>query len=407
MARRVYLPLLLVAVALRAGAADWPQFRGPDGQGHSGETGLPLEWSEETHLLWKVPVPGRGWSSPVVADGRVWLTTAVTDADGASLRALAYDVETGRELLMVEVFRLEDSDLLNPKNSHASPTPIVDGDRVYVHFGAYGTAALTTSGDVVWKTRFPYISQHGNGGSPALYRDLLVINCDGYDQSFVVAVDTATGETRWRTDRHAPSSQAYSTPLVIRVGDRDQIVSVGAFQTVALDPATGREIWRVVYTDEGFSTVPRPVYGKGLVYVLTGFNQPALLAIRADGSGDVSRTHVAWVGGQSIPLTPSPLLVGDDLYLVSDLGVVSRLDAASGEMYWRARIPGNYSASPVYADGRIYFQSEEGVTTVIGPGGEFRVLARSSVDGSTLASMAVSDSSFFLRSDTHLYRIGN
>jgi outer membrane protein assembly factor BamB len=402
MTRRWLLPLFLAA---GVGAADWPEFRGPTGQGHASEEGLPLEWGEGRNIAWKIPVPGRGWSSPVVAGGRVWLTTAVDDSNGVSLRALAYDVETGGELVDAEVFRIADADLLNLKNSHASPTPIVDGDRVYVHFGAEGTAALATSGEILWTTRFPYISQHGNGGSPALYGDLLVINCDGFDQSFVVAVDTETGETRWKVDRHRPFSQAYSTPLVIRVGGQDQIVSVGAFQTVALDPGSGNEIWRVIYTDEGFSTVPRPVYGHGLVYVLTGFNQPSLLAIRADGSGDVSRTHVEWSSAQSIPLTPSALVVGDDLYIVSDLGVVSRLDAPSGALHWRARVPGNYSASPLYADGRIYFLSEEGLTTVIAPGEEFRVLATNSVEGSTLASMAVSDGSIFLRSESHLYRI--
>lgn len=401
------IPALLLATSLVAAASDWPQFRGPDGQGHSSETGLPLEWSETAGVRWKVPVPGLGWSSPAVSDDRVWLTTGVIDSGGASLRALAYDAGTGENRLDVEVFRISDSGLPNLKNSHASPTPIVDGERVYVHFGASGTAALTTSGEVLWTRRFPYVSQHGNGGSPTLWEDLLIFSCDGYDRSFVVALDVETGETRWQRDRHEPFSQAYSTPLVIQVEGQDQLISVGAFQTVALEPATGEEIWRVVYTDEGFSTVPRPVYGHGLVYVLTGFNQPALLAIRADGRGDVSRTHLAWASAQSIPLIPSPLLVGDDLYLISDLGVVSRLDAETGELVWRARIAGNYSASPVYADGRIYFQSEEGRTTAIEPGGEFRVLGTSSVDGATLASMAVSDGSFFLRSDGYLYRIGD
>jgi outer membrane protein assembly factor BamB len=404
-----YLVLtVLLTSSLVAAASDWPQFRGPDGQGHSSETGLPLEWSESEGIQWKVPVPGRGWSSPVVADGRVWLTTGVVDPDGVSLRVLAYNAGTGEKQVEVEVFRIADSELLNLKNSHASPTPIVSGERVYAHFGASGTAALTTSGQVLWTRRFPYVSQHGNGGSPALWEDLLIFSCDGYDRSFVVALDVETGETRWQTNRHEPFSQAYSTPLVINEGGEAQLISVGAFQTVALRPATGEEIWRVVYTDEGFSTVPRPVYGHGLVYVLTGFNQPALLALRADGVGNVSRTHLAWASAQSVPLTSSPLLVGDDLFMVSDLGVVSRMDAATGELRWRARIAGNYSASPVYADGRIYFQSEEGVTTVIAPGEErFRAIATSSVDGATLASMAVSDGSFFLRSDSHLYRIGD
>jgi outer membrane protein assembly factor BamB len=183
MARVAILPLLLALTGVTAQGQDWPQFRGSTGQGHSSERGVPLEWSESRNIAWKTPVPGRGWSSPVVAGGRVWLTTS-TKANGASLRALAFDVETGREVVNVEVFHLGSADLLNFKNSLASPTPIVDGDRVYVHFGADGTAALTTSGEIVWKTRLSYESQHGNGGSPVLYGDLLIFNCDGSDEAF-------------------------------------------------------------------------------------------------------------------------------------------------------------------------------------------------------------------------------
>jgi outer membrane protein assembly factor BamB len=405
MSRRIILLTLVILNTLVAHGQDWPQFRGPAGQGHSSENALPLEWSETQNVGWKITVPGQGWSSPVVADGRVWVTTAIVDQEAASLRAIAFDVETGKEVVNSEVFRMTDSTLLNLKNSHASPTPVVEGDRVYVHFGAEGTAALTTSGEIVWTTRFPYISQHGNGGSPILYGDLLIINCDGYDESFVVAVDKNTGDVRWKKMRREPFSQAYSTPLVIRVGDRDQIVSVGAFQAAAYDPESGEEIWRIAYPLDGFSNVPRPVYGHGLVYIVTGFQQPSLMAVRVDGTGDVSDTHVEWTRRRSIPFTPSPLLVGEELYIVSDIGVISCLDATTGEQYWQERVLGNYSASPVYADGRIYFLSEEGVTTVIAPGKEFRSLATNTIDGWTLASTAIAGGSLFIRSHSHLYRI--
>ena len=385
-------------------AADWPQFRGPTGQGHSTETGLPIEWSESRNVVWKTPVAGRGWSSPVVAGGRVWLTTAVKDR-GASLRLLAFDVEGGRPVVDVEVFHLRSADLTNAKNSHASPTPIVEGDRVYVHFGAQGTAALTTSGVVVWKTRLPYESQHGNGGSPALYGDLLIVSCDGSDDAFVAALDKRTGKVRWRANRRQPFDQAYSTPLVIRVGDRDEIVSVGAYRAAAYDPLNGKEIWRVSYAD-GFSNVPRPVYGHGLVYIATGFQQPSLLAVRVDGTGDVTKTHVAWTLRRAAPLTPSPLLAGDELYVVNDGGIATCLDAKTGEPRWIQRLGGgDHSASPVLADGRIYFLSEGGVATVIAPGKEFRRLATNTLDGETLASMAIAAGSIFIRSDSHLYRI--
>jgi outer membrane protein assembly factor BamB len=402
--RVAVFPLLLLALTgVTAQAQDWPQFRGPTGQGHSTERGVPLEWSESRNVVWKTPVPGRGWSSPVVANGRVWLTTATT-VKGASLRALAFDVETGREVVNVEVFHLRSDELLNYKNSLASPTPIVDGDRVYVHFGANGTAALTTAGEIVWKARLPYESQHGNGGSPTLYGDLLILSCDGSDDAFVVALDTRTGKVRWKTSRRFPADQAYSTPLVIRVGDRDEVVSVGAFRAAAYDPRTGKEIWRVSYRD-GFSNVPRPVYGHGLVYIATGFQEPSLLAVRVDSAGDVTKTHIAWTLKRAAPLTPSPVLVGDEIYLVNDVGIASCLNATTGEPYWVARLGGNYTASPVVADGRIYFLSEEGVATVIAPEKTFRKLATNVLDGETLASMAVSGGSIFIRSSKDLYRI--
>src|SRR6202163_3510699 len=398
------LLLLLGALAAAVSAEDWPEFRGPTAQGHSTERGLPLEWSEPRNVMWKAGVPGLGWSSPVGGGGRVWGTSAIKER-GGSLRALAFDLETGRELVNAEVFRTRSADPLNAKNSLASPTPIVEGDRVYVHFGADGTAALTTSGETVWRSRFSYESQHGSGGSPVLYCDLRIFSADGSDRAFVIALEKQTGKTRWKTSRRQPSDQAYSTPLVIRVGDRDEVVSVGAFRAAAYDPESGKEIWRVGYGD-GFSNVPRPVYGHGLVYIATGFQQPTLIAVRPDGTGDVTRTHVAWTLRRGAPLTPSPLLVGDELYLVNDGGIASCLDATTGETRWQHRLDGNFSASPVYADGRIYFLNEEGVAIVILPGKEFRTLATNRVDGATLASMAVSAGSIFIRSDTHLYRIG-
>ena len=401
---RVVLVLLLVASA--ADAQEWPQFRGPTGQGHSDERGLPLNWSETSNIAWKVPVPGAGWSSPVVAGGRVWMTTAVRETRGAlSLRALAFDAETGRELVNVEAARIDRPGDAHFKNGHASPTPVVAGDRVYVHFGADGTAALTTSGEIVWRARYRYDSQHGSGGTPIVYGDLLIFNCDGnYQEAYVVALDTRTGKQRWKTQRRQPADQAYTTPLVIRVGERDQLISIGAYRAYAYDPMTGKEIWRVSY-DDGFSNVPRPVYGHGLVFIATGFQQPTLIAVRADGQGDVTRTHIAWTLTRGAPFTPSPILVGDELYVVNDTGILTTVDARTGTIHYQQRLGGNYSASPVFADGRLYFQSEEGVTTVIPPGRQFGRLVTNRLDGATLASMAVAGGAFFIRSDSHLYRI--
>jgi outer membrane protein assembly factor BamB len=397
--------LVLLSKAATTAAQDWPQFRGPTGQGESGEHGLPLEWSESKNVAWKTTVPGRGWSSPVVANGRVWLTTAITEGRDASLRLIAYDAATGRESLNVEVFRIRNATLLNEKNSHASPTPVLDGERVYVHFGSEGTAALTAGGAIVWKTRLRYVTQHGGGGSPIVHGDLLIVSCDGFDDAFVVALDKNTGKQRWKTYRRRPWSQAYTTPLVIRVGGSDQVVSVGAHYAAAYEPESGKEIWRVSYPD-GFSNVPRPVYGHGLVFIATGFQQPSLLAVRPDGSGDITRTHVAWTLQRAAPLTPSPLLVRDELYVVNDAGIATCLDARTGKVHWLQRLAGAYSASPVLADGRIYFLNEDGLTTVIAPGQTFRPLATNALEGPALASMAVGSGALYLRTSSQLYRIG-
>ncbi len=391
---------------------DWPAFRGPGGQGHSAERGLPLQWGEGKNVVWKTAVPGLGWSSPVVADGRVWITTAVEQPfdsaqgrRGFSLRALAFDVATGKEVVNVEVFNVPGSRRdINPKNSWASPTPIIENGTIYVHFGADGTAALSNTGAILWKARFDYQSQHGAGGSPIVHGDLLIINCDGSDVAFVIALDKHTGKVKWKTNRGVPADQAYTTPLVIRAADRDQLISVGAFRARAYDPLTGKEIWRVRY-DEGFSNVPRPIYAHGLVYIATGFQQPSLLAVRPDGTGDVTKTHVAWELKRGAPHTPSPLVVGDELYVVTDGGIATCLDAKTGAVIWQQRLGGTYSASPVFADGRIYFLAEQGVTTVIAPGRVFSRLATNPLDGGLLASMAISHGSLFLRTDSHLYRV--
>jgi len=395
------MKVLLLLLVLNLPVSDWPQFRGPTGQGHSDEQGLPLNWSETTNVRWKVPIPGRGWSSPVVQGDRIWLTTA-TD-EGKSLRALSIDRNSGAILQNVEVVHLKSPKLTNSKNSFASPTPVADGERVYVHFGAYGTACLTQSGEIVWKTRLEYDNgQHGTGGSPIVYQDLLIISCDGSDVQFVVALDKLTGKVRWKKSREG--YQAYSTPLVVSLPGGDQVISPGALRAVAYEPRSGKELWQVRY-GEGFSNVPRPVYGEGLVFICTGFQQPSMLAVRLDGKGDVTNSKVEWKLDRGVPLTPSPLLVGNELYMVSDNGIATCVDAKTGKEYWRARVGGNHSASPIYADGRIYFLSEEGESVVIAPGQQLKHLATNQLDGRTLASMAVSGGSIFIRSETHLYRI--
>lgn len=395
----------MIELLLALGLQTWPQFRGPDGQGHAQVKDVPLAWTDASpNIKWKTAIQGLGWSSPVVAAGRVWLTTATED--GKSLRALAIDAETGGVALNVEVFRRGAPGRIHRKNSHASPTPILDGDRVYVHFGTYGTACLTKEGKPVWKQALPYDHVHGPGGSPQLHGEFLIINCDGADSPYVVALDRKSGAVRWKTSREPSSGKrfAFGTPLSIEVKNAAQVVSPGAGGVTSYDPATGRPVWHVRY-EGGYSIVPRPVYGHGLVFLSTGFDRPVLLAIRADGRGDVTDTHVAWRLATGAPLSPSPLLVGDELYLVSDQGVAGSLDARTGKVHWQERLGGNFSASPLYAAERIYFQSEEGVTTVVKPGKTFARLARNDVKARTFASPAPIEGALFLRTETHLLRI--
>ena len=396
-----------------AASDDWPQFRGPTGQGIAvgDAAAIPLTWSETENVRWKTPVAGLAWSSPAIVASRIYLTTAVPSEDGESqsLRALCLDAETGDEVWNIPLFEHTGEVEIHGKNSHASPTPIIEDGRIYVHFGPHGTACLTTDGDVVWKCEeLEYGPRHGTGASPALAGDVLVIPCDGWDVQYVAGLEKATGAVRWKVERNADAAKGFSfcTPLVIDVNGKTQAVCPGSSAVVAYDPATGEELWRARYGD-GYSVVPRPVYARGLVFVCTGFGRPSLLAIDPTGTGDVTDSHVVWKTNKGAPNSPSVLVVGDDLYMVSDQGVATCLDVTTGEQHWQERLGGNYSASPLYIDGRIYFQDEDGTAIVVQAGQEFVELARSTWGdgGRTFASYAVADGALFLRSETHLYRV--
>jgi len=396
-------------------AEDWPQFRGPTRQGISTEIGLPVKWNAESgeNVAWQQSIPGKGWSSPVVVNGRIYLTTAVALDDSNnpdySLRGLCLDAKTGSVIWNVEVFRrlAANSERIHPKNSHASPTPIVDDGQLFVHFGTHGTACLNLDGSSVWKnTELVYEPQHGSGGSPALVDDALVISCDGRDTQFVVCLERGDGSIRWKVPRKtfdADKKFAFNTPLAIDVGDRKQVISTGAHSVSGFDLQTGEAVWTVRH--DGYSVVPRPVFAHGLVFICTSFQRSSLLAIRPDGHGDVTDSHVAWKSRDAVSHSPSPIIVGDDIYMVSDRGVASCRDARTGKLIWKNRLGGSYSASPIFADGHLYFQNEQGDGVVIKPGKTFDVLARNSIGEPTLASYAVSDGALYVRSETHLYRI--
>ena len=406
------LTLALTAIAALtstlASANDWPQFRGPDGQGHSEASRLPLTWSPNKNVVWKREIPGAGWSSPILQNSRVYLTTAVPPAEGGplSLRALCLDTHTGKTIWSTEVFSVT-SGPAHQKNSHASPTPITDGVRLYVHFGPYGTAALNLSGKVLWRNNeLKYPPVHGPGGSPILVENALIFSCDGQSDPFIVALDKASGKPLWRTPRSTEPKKkfSFSTPLAIAVDGRTQVVSPTSGGVIAYDPRDGKEIWRVRYP-EGYSVVPRPVFGHGLVYVSSAFDRPVVYALRPTGQGDVTDSHIAWSINKGAPNTPSPLLVGDEIYFISDAGVMTCADARTGNVHWQERVGGNYSASPVSVGGRIFVQSEEGIGTVLKAGKTFEVLARNDLKERTLASYALDDADIYLRTAQHLFRI--
>ena len=409
MAYRWMIPGWLLACSAGFGAENWPEFRGPTGQGHADAANLPLRWSETENVTWKTPIPGQGWSSPVTLGDQIWMTTATNE--GHSLRAVCVNRDSGRLVHDVEVFHLDDPPLINPKNSYASPTPAIEAGRLYVHFGTFGTACVSTeSGDVMWTNRTLTLDhKEGPGSSLALVGERLIFNCDGMDVQYIVALDKRTGQIDWKTKRSGKMHEnidfrkAFCTPLVIDVDGRQRVISPGAHHVYAYDLETGEELWFVRYP--GFSNVPRPLYGRGLLYICTGFTSPELWAIRPGGRGDVTATHVVWTTNRQVPSASSPILIDNHLYMVSDKGIATCLNAETGQVIWAERIRGNYSASPIDASGRIYFCSEEGRTYVLRPGESFELLATNELDGRLMASPAVVEEALYLRTDTHLYRI--
>jgi outer membrane protein assembly factor BamB len=404
--RSLHAVVALMTV-ISATAENWPAFRGPAGDGHSTEQKLPTEWSAEKNIAWRAVIPGLAWSSPAVVDGRVYLTTAVAvDAGGQTLRVLCLEAATGKQVWDTEAFAAPITQG-HKKNSQASPTPIVEGERLYVHFGHLGTACLDLKGKVQWRnTELSYSPVHGNGGSPIIVDDLLIFSCDGQAKPFIAALDKRTGKLAWKVQRETAASKKFSfnTPTLIEVDGQKQIITCGSGAVSALEPKTGKELWRVRY-GEGYSLIPKPVFGHGLLFIATGYDRPNVLAIRLGGKGDVTDTHIAWTLTKGAPHTPSLLLVGEELYMVSDAGIATCVDARTGQVHWSERLPGNYSASPLFAAGKIYFQNETGTGTVLKPGKKFEKLSENPLNERSLASYAVADSALFIRTDQHLYKV--
>jgi len=443
--KSVLLSLIACSFIAPALADSWPQFRGPLGNGVASADNVPVHFGESKNLLWRTPLPGRGWSSPVVADGKVWLSTAIevfpTDeererllteageeprkfkvrqvASSIRLAAVEVDFETGRVLREIELASIDAPQTIHTLNSFASPTPVLDEGRLYAHFGTFGTFCLnTSSGELEWKKRLPLEHSVGPGSSPFIHEDLLVLICDGVDQQYVTALDKETGEEVWRTDRpemRAPlgdQKKAYNTPILIWPESGDpQLICMGSQWLVSYEPSSGREIWRLDH-GSGFSVVPRPVFSRenGLVYISTGFGKPELLAVRVDGEGDITDSNkVVWRESKRIPAKPSFLLDGGELYVITDGGVATCFDSLSGEVIWTNRIEGNYSASPLLANGYVFFASHEGKVTIVRAGRDYEVVAENTLDeaGMLMASPLAFDGTLLIRGEHALYRFGS
>lgn len=412
-------------------ADNWPQFRGPNGDGHSYAKGLPLTWSETNNVKWKTAIHDKGWSSPVVWGSQVWLTTA--SDEGRQLFAICVDRDSGKIIHDLKVFEIGGQPDIRKFNTYASPTPVIEDSRIYVTFGSAGTACVDTrTGKTLWERRDLECNHfRGAGSSPISYQNLLIMNFDGSDHQFIIALDKQTGKTVWRKERSVdykdlgpdgkPQAdgdfrKAFSTPHVAMLDGKAVLVSQGAKAAYGYEPQTGQELWRVEERTS-HSAAGRPLVGHGLVFLTTGFSKGELLAIKQGKNGEVIDTkdmapaesghlQIAWKSKRNVPRKPSLILSGDLLFgIEDDGGMASCYEAQTGAEVWRERVGGNFSASPFHAEGHLYFLSDDGKTTILEAGRQFKKLAENKLDGGFMASAAVTGKALFLRSKTHLYRI--
>ena len=412
--RQALAILLTTAISLPAAAqfsslASWPAFRGPTGDGRAAAGSRPpISWSENENVTWRTELPGSGWSSPVVRGDRIYLSAAIEEGSDFLLSLLIVDLKSGRLTDTINLMKQKPIKKIHNKNSHASPTAIVDGNRVYVHFGYQGTVCTDLDGNLQWQNRdFHFAPVHGNGGSPVLVDGRLIFTCDGAKNPKVVALDASTGQLAWERPRPVDASRKFSfaTPSVFVIDGKQQVIVPGSDCVLSLAPDSGEQIWMVQY--DGYSVVPKPIFHAGLVHVSTGFDQASWLAIDPSGSGDVTDTHVRWETDRNISKTPS--MIGHDglVYCVSDNGVAQCFDAKTGDLQYTKRLGGKFSSSPTIAGDKIYFTDEAGLTTVVRAGSEFEEIAENDLGERTLSSMAVVDNAILLRTADALYRIEN
>lgn len=412
------LVLLAVVLAGTQVRGQWPQFRGPEGNGVAAGRNLPLTWSETSNVRWKTEIHGRAWSSPIVMDSQIWLTTATPD--GKELSVVSVDPEDGKIVRDLKLFDVAKPQEAHPFNSYASPTPVAEPGRLYVTFGSPGTAALDTkTGKVLWERRDLQCNHfRGSGSSPIVFRNLLIMHFDGIDVQYVVALDTDTGKTVWKTPRsidfkdlepdgkpigEGDFRKAFATPHIIEVQGRPLLISLGGKATYAYEPMTGKEVWRIE-DRSSHSASTRPVAGHGLIFYPSGWDGK-LKAVKPEGKGDITATAVVWEFARSVPNKPSILLVEDLIFMVNDSGIASCLEAKTGALVWQSRIGGTFSSSPLSAQGRVYLFDEDGKTTVIEAGRQFKVLAENQLDNGFMATPAVIGDALILRTSSDLYRI--
>ncbi len=407
---RLLVALVACAAPATLAAEAWSEFRGPSGDGVSRERGLPVEWSETDGVAWKTPIAGKAWSSPVIADGVVWMTNATED--GTRLSAVAVAADSGRVIHDLTLFEPTEPAFCHDFNSHASCTPVLENHRLYAHFGSAGTACIDTdTGAVLWKQEELRCDHHrGPGSSPIIHGNLLIVPFDGFDVQYVAAMETQSGRVVWKRDRgidygsdDGDAKKAYGTGTVIEANGRPQVIIPSAGATIAYAPATGEEIWRVNHG--GMNASARPLHGNGLVYLNTGAGGMKMLAVRPDGTGDVTGSGVAWTSPKGSGCRASQVLVGDRLFHIGNAGTATVLDAITGEAVWQKRLGGEFSSSPILADGRIYCPNQEGQTFVVSAAAPYEVIVTNTLDEGCMASPAAYDRALFLRTTGHLYKL--
>lgn len=392
-------------------AEQWNQYRGPSADGTSSATGLPVTWSETENVKWKTPIRGKAWSSPVVWDNQIWFTTA--PADGKELFAICLDRNTGKVLHDVKVFDVPQPQFCHERNSYASATPFLEQDRVYVHFGVHGTACLDmASGKILWKRNDFECNHHrGAGSSPIVWEDLLILTFDGFDVQYVVALNKATGETVWKTNRNfnygtdnGDVMKAYATPRVVMVNGQPELVSPSAGSTAGYDPRTGKELWQV--KSGGMNAAGRPVVHKDTAFIGTADGGMHLFAVKLGGKGDVTGTHIPWKLAKGYPRYASPIFVNGLLYMGNEQGVITCVEAETGDVKYQKRLGGLFMSSPIFADGKLYFFAEDGVCHVIKPGESFESIAENKLPGGFMASPAIAGKDLILRTKDAVWCVG-